>query len=495
MHSVFPLILLQSSVSCLLFGTLVWGALSVAERVWPGLGARRAPWLLALAGTACAFVLVMSPLASRLASLPAPPAANIAVVSGAAFEPALAQSADADELTESPWLARFALAWLACYCAGVLVMAARWQRGRRALQALLQAAQPLAAGALLALDGKTGRRTPVLEIDAPISPMLVGLAHPVLLLPHHLRSFSHEEQGLIIAHELTHLRRRDQLWLHAGLLLRSLLWFNPMALHFFQRLTWAQELGCDRDVLAGSSQQTRKCYAQALLAQLGRQQRAGGPAVSMAFGGATYRAVAQRIERMRQTELPAPGPLAKAAALAGLTALLAACVVLQPAFAWRVEHAAALAQAMPAAAQQTWRAPLAHLRVSQFFGVAQASGKTHGGIDFAAPAGTSVMAPAAATVVVSTDRYEGGAKFGKVIVLEHANGMRSLYAHLDRRAVQVGDAVQAGQVIAQSGATGRVTGPHLHMEALRHGEHVDPLSLMGGLGHSATPSALADRSH
>jgi murein DD-endopeptidase MepM/ murein hydrolase activator NlpD len=68
-----------------------------------------------------------------------------------------------------------------------------------------------------------------------------------------------------------------------------------------------------------------------------------------------------------------------------------------------------------------------------------------------------------------------------------------LYAHLDRRLVAAGDVVSAGQVIGMSGATGKVTGPHLHFEIRQAGRTVNPESVLAGLDARATASALRAR--
>ena len=89
----------------------------------------------------------------------------------------------------------------------------------------------------------------------------------------------------------------------------------------------------------------------------------------------------------------------------------------------------------------------------------------HAGIDFAVPQGTVVEACWPGKVIFSGS--QGG--FGKKVILEHAGGWKSVYAHNSKNAVQVGDKVDAGQKIALSGNTGRSTGPHLHFE-LRQGD-------------------------
>ncbi|WP_051434583.1 peptidoglycan DD-metalloendopeptidase family protein [Desulfonatronum lacustre] len=84
----------------------------------------------------------------------------------------------------------------------------------------------------------------------------------------------------------------------------------------------------------------------------------------------------------------------------------------------------------------------------------------HSGVDMAASKGTPIGAAWDGRVVFVGQR--GG--YGNMVVLEHAGGWRSYYAHNDRNTVKVGDKIQAGQQIATVGSTGRSTGPHLHFE-------------------------------
>lgn len=87
----------------------------------------------------------------------------------------------------------------------------------------------------------------------------------------------------------------------------------------------------------------------------------------------------------------------------------------------------------------------------------------HNGIDFHASKGTSVVAAAAGTVVVSRDSGWGGG-YGQYIVVKHGNGTQTLYAHLSANLVSEGQEVYQGQLIGLSGATGKSFGPHLHFE-------------------------------
>ena len=100
----------------------------------------------------------------------------------------------------------------------------------------------------------------------------------------------------------------------------------------------------------------------------------------------------------------------------------------------------------------------------------------HSGLDIAAPAGTRVVA-ASRGRAVDTGSY---LFLGETIVLDHGQGVISLYAHLRRIDVRRGDAVAAGSPIGEVGATGRATGPHLHFAVYLNRAAVDPRLLLGG---------------
>ncbi len=94
----------------------------------------------------------------------------------------------------------------------------------------------------------------------------------------------------------------------------------------------------------------------------------------------------------------------------------------------------------------------------------------HTGVDIIAPPGTAIMA--AAGGVVSAVEFH--ADYGNIVDIDHDNGLTSRYAHLLRSSVKVGDVVMKGQPIAQVGATGRTTGPHLHFEVREKGVPLNP---------------------
>lgn len=102
----------------------------------------------------------------------------------------------------------------------------------------------------------------------------------------------------------------------------------------------------------------------------------------------------------------------------------------------------------------------------------------HGGADFSSATGTPIKAPNAGRVVVAGDRYFTG----NTVMIDHGLTLFSLFAHLSEINVHVGDVVKTDDVIGKVGATGRVTGPHLHWSVRVNGARVDPLSLLSVLG-------------
>jgi len=104
--------------------------------------------------------------------------------------------------------------------------------------------------------------------------------------------------------------------------------------------------------------------------------------------------------------------------------------------------------------------------------------KPHSGIDIAAPAGTVVRAPAAGTVLRIGDYFFNG----NTLFIDHGQGLVTMYNHLRRVRVSVGDHVQRGEVIGEVGQTGRVTGPHLHWSVSLNDVRVDPLLLLRPTG-------------
>ena len=108
----------------------------------------------------------------------------------------------------------------------------------------------------------------------------------------------------------------------------------------------------------------------------------------------------------------------------------------------------------------------------------------HGGADFLSPAGTPIEAPNAGHVVLARNLYFSG----NTIVIDHGLGLYSTLAHPSEFQVREDEDVMTAQIVGRVGATGRVTGPHLHWAVRASGARIDPLSLLALLG-SIAPEA------
>lgn len=117
----------------------------------------------------------------------------------------------------------------------------------------------------------------------------------------------------------------------------------------------------------------------------------------------------------------------------------------------------------------TYIKPISGGRYTSGFG--RRWGRMHKGVDWACPIGTTVYASCAGTVISAS--YNGG--YGNNVVISHADGRLTRYAHNSKLLVKAGQHVEQGEPIALSGSTGRSTGPHVHFEIYINGSAVDPL--------------------
>ncbi|MCT2547965.1 MULTISPECIES: M23 family metallopeptidase [Streptomyces] len=136
-----------------------------------------------------------------------------------------------------------------------------------------------------------------------------------------------------------------------------------------------------------------------------------------------------------------------------------------------------------------WEAPVSRYELSASFGNDGSRwAHKHSGQDFAVPIGTKVEAAHGGTVVKAGPNGGGdGPAYGNAVVIKHADGTYSQYAHLSRIEVRIGEAVKTGEKIALSGNTGNSSGPHLHFE-IRHtadyGSAVNPVGFLHKKGVS-----------
>ncbi|WP_030757817.1 M23 family metallopeptidase [Streptomyces griseus] len=180
---------------------------------------------------------------------------------------------------------------------------------------------------------------------------------------------------------------------------------------------------------------------------------------------------------------------AQAKVAAQVKAAKAQAVKAKAAQAAQVKAAAKKAAAKPAAAKKAkgWVKPVTSYALSASYNQGGAMwAHKHSGQDFAVPVGTPVKAAGAGTVVKAGPNGGGdGPAYGNAIVVRHANGTYSQYAHLSKIKVHIGQKVAAGQRIALSGNTGNSSGPHLHFEIRttpNYGSAVNPMAFLRSHG-------------
>lgn len=147
-----------------------------------------------------------------------------------------------------------------------------------------------------------------------------------------------------------------------------------------------------------------------------------------------------------------------------------------------INHTSSILSATP------YRLPLSNRRLSSGFGYRKSPfgggvSELHRGLDFPAPVGTPIYAPANGRVL-SVERSSG---YGLLLTINHGYGLVTRYAHLSECQLKEGETVQRGQKIAKVGNTGRSTGAHLHYETILGGRHVDPFNFT--LGKLASKNA------
>ena len=352
------------------------------------------------------------------------------------------------------------------------------------------------------------RRSPVIRCTTDSrAPLTYGVRRPVVLLPADLLA-DREALRMILTHELAHIRRRDCLRKLLFTLCLCVYWWNPVCWGMVLLANRDLELACDALTLRYLGRDRRKSYALTLL-ELAARQAQPHPLCS-GFGKPAAEERIQAIMKAKKIPVyltilavvlaaavvtvfatqaePAPAPEAPAAPVQ----------TAQPEtntpdeVTLEIPQTASIEESQPAdaapepAAQPQYVFPLedADAAVLQSFGYRDVAGVSvdgaakqafHSGVDLEAAEGSSVLAVADGTVAAST--YD--MVYGNQITIQHADGMLTTYSHLSERLVSEGDSVRQGQIIARSGATGWVTGPHLHLDVQVNGEYVDPLEALG----------------
>ena len=286
-------------------------------------------------------------------------------------------------------------------------------------------------------------------------PVMTGLVRPVLYLPEGMPLARLE---LALRHEAAHLSRGD-LWAKA--LVRwccRLHWFNPLCALQEGRWSRACEYACDEKAAAGLGEADRLTYGLLLL------DAAPSRRLTVAVAAALIATLCLTVcvaAGFSASDAPVSAPVSSASP--------------QPLAGASASQSGAEADSVPPASQSTAKADDA-LQADGFIWpvpayetVSRWKSDYHKGADLKAPYGSEVLAMAAGTVSMAQWHYA----YGNVVMIDHGNGLSTLYSHMSSIDVAVGDEVAQGQQIGAVGSTGNSTGNHCHVEVRQDGALLD----------------------
>lgn len=361
--------------------------------------------------------------------------------------------------------------WLMLLCAiGIISLVQLWrvrQQWQR-LQQLIALTEPLPGAVLLSPTQLAALPSyvTICQTPAAISPFIAGWRRLVLVVPTYIWQLSAQQRHLLLTHELIHLERRDPQQLLLLRILVAVCWFMPVLRRIELAFIQSIELSVDHAVLARQPALAAE-YGQTLLRSLALSQAGQLSALTPGFihgntGEGFYR---QRLQQLFQSSAPL-----------ALWQRWRLCII----FAGTVILLQLGSTALRYSPEpQQWLSPVANVSVSSFYAEQHPfrQNRPHQGVDFEAPAGVSVSAAQKGKVLIA-DASSLNSRYGKVVLLDHGHGYQTLYAHLQSITVTAGQTVAAGEAIATVGATGRVTGPHLHFEILLDGRQQDPATYL-----------------
>lgn len=296
-----------------------------------------------------------------------------------------------------------------------------------------------------------------------------GLVNPTIFVPKKLlRRANPDEVKLLIAHEMAHVKRYDDLSILILSTIQCLYFFFPPAWICIGIIKASREKLCDAEVLSHGCT-SASSYCNALL-NLVRIMRARPPSVIASISDHGNQ-LKQRILYLHEENKM------KNINSKTITAVLAitGAVLLPMGAGSSFANKASDEMAFVTPAKAGW--------VSSVYGerpwpMGEEKGKVkfHKGIDIAGEEGTAIHAIASGTIIEVVTDYKNSAnpKLGNYIVVDHGDNMESRYYHLRDVNVEAGQRIEADQQIGTMGKTGQATGSHLHFELYYQGKHVNP---------------------
>lgn len=309
------------------------------------------------------------------------------------------------------------------------------------------------------LSKLTKRKIAVRKGESISSPVMIGLIRPVLYLPD--IQMNEEQLNFVLRHELIHLHRGDIFYKWFSMIVKCLHWFNPAVYYIKRKIDEECEISCDIAVTKNADNKEKIKYMETILALLTSGKERAYPLSTGMTGN-------KNLLKMRFLMLKKKTRTGKiACAVSVITAIALITPIL--CFGGIVNSKYIESDEVPQvelSGEIMWPSPHSNNITRRF-------GRNHTGIDIATPNGLGIIAATDGEVAEA----EFSAEKGYYIVIAN-DEIKTEYRHLESIEVTVGQKVSAGETIGTSGSTGMATGPHLHFEIMKNGEHIDPESCM-----------------
>jgi murein DD-endopeptidase MepM/ murein hydrolase activator NlpD len=325
----------------------------------------------------------------------------------------------------------------------------------------------------------------VVASDGFLSPFTLGIFRPVIYVPNHLlEDMPRKYLESIIAHEMAHIRRFDELWMLIQNTLQILYFFHPVVWIANSRISFYRECICDHMVLT-KHKISAETYGNSLLAIL-KINLFGSDCLKTVSGlGNQRKQFSSRIQNLKGAIT-----MKKNSRIVFLLAYCFLGIFLLPMAQGRLKTSdseKATKTDSQCAEKKTEDIqniqiklinPVPGSKIAAHFGPLidpfTHQERFHNAVDLRAVEGTEILAPADGTVLIAESSYEKDQGYGKHILIDHGDGLQTQYAHLSEVLVEKGQSVRQGECIGKIGNTGKSTGPHLHFELLKEDTPLDP---------------------
>lgn len=312
--------------------------------------------------------------------------------------------------------------------------------------------------------------------DRNLSPFTIGIFRPLIYLPQTmLESGSADLLQSVIAHEIAHIKRFDDLWIQLQNLIQLIYFFNPVVWIVNKKICLARECICDGMVLS-KNKISAATYGHGIMAVL-KLNLFGSHGLGLLPGfGSQRKNLSVRIKNLKGGYL-----VKKQQLILGYLFMIVLGMFFLPMGGCEtqdqnkipevkiIQNTDKQSQLITTDRNEssTFMLPIREGVIAARFGMRLDPHNIkrvtlQSGIDIKASSGTEIYAIADGTVLKAKTDYLINKGYGRMIILEHANNFKTRYAHLSKVLVKAGKTVKAGDLIGRVGDTGRAAEPHLH---------------------------------